>query len=121
MIKNYANIELFRKTDLKTEDCIGWITVMEKGEEDLRSLLKENKLDLDQRKKISKEIFYGWKYLLDVGIMHSDLKLENVLLSNGIPKIIDFGLVTEETGREGYRQLGYTRRGTKYRVAFTLC
>ena len=33
---------------------------------------------------------------------------------NGVPKIIDFGLVSEKTGRIGYREMGYTRRGSKF-------
>ena len=41
IIKNFVNIELFHKNDLKQEDCIGWITIMEKAEEDLRTVLKE--------------------------------------------------------------------------------
>lgn len=38
----------------------------------------------------------GVKYLHTLGILHRDLKLENIIMSdqtdNAIPKIVDFGL-----------------------------
>ena len=88
---------------------------MERAGEDLRSVLKEGELDLEQRRKIGKGIVDGTKYLLKIGLIHCDFKLENILLMNGTPKIIDYGLVYDATRREGYRQMGYTRRGSKYR------
>ena len=90
---------------------------MEKAGENLRTVLKEEKIEIEERKKIARGIKNGWNYLMKIGITHYDLKLENVLLmADGIPKIIDFGLVCEETGRSGYRQMGYTRNGSKFRV-----
>ena len=120
IIKNVANIELFYKADSKQEDCVGWITIMEKADENLRPLLKEDKLDIGQRKKIGNGIVEGRGYLNSVGIFHFDFKLENILLLKGIPKIIDFGIVYA-TRREGYRQMGYARRGSKYRWNNALC
>ena len=91
IIKNFVNIELFHKNDLIKEDCIGWITIMEKADEDLRTVLKDEKIGIEKRKKIAEGIFDGLVYLGEIGIYHFDRKLENVLLINGIPKIIDFG------------------------------
>ena len=121
IIKNFVNIELFHKKDLKKEDCIGWITIMEKADEDLRTVLKEEKIGIEKRKKIAKGILDGFVYLGEIGIYHFDRKLENVLLINGIPKIIDFGLIYEETGRSGYREMGYARKGSKFRNTSALC
>jgi serine/threonine protein kinase len=40
----------------------------------------------------------GVKYLHELGIIHRDLKLENIMMSSNnedaIPKIVDFGLAT---------------------------
>jgi len=121
IIKNFVNIELFHKKDLKKEDCIGWITIMEKADEDLRIVLKDEKIAIEKRKKIAEGIFDGFVYLENIGIGHYDQKLENILLINGIPKIIDFGLIYEETGRSGYREMGYTRKGSKFRNYAALC
>ncbi|CBY34846.1 unnamed protein product [Oikopleura dioica] len=115
IIKNFVNIELFHKKDLKKEDCIGWITIMEKADEDLRTILKEEKIGIEKRKKIAIGILDGFVYLMKIGIYHFDQKLENILLMDGIPKIIDFGLIIEETGRSGYREMGYARKGSKFR------
>ena len=121
VIKNFVNVELFHIKDKEQEDCLGWITIMEKADEDLRAVLKEEKIGIEERKKIANGIYNGRKYLYDIGIDHCDLKMENILLIDGIPKIIDFGLVTEDTGRRGYREMGYTRRGSKFRIASALC
>ena len=121
VIRHFVNVELFHKEDEKMEDCVGWITIMEKADEDLRTVLKAEKIGLDERKKIAEGIKDGFIYLDDIGIIHYDTKLENILLKNGEPKIIDFGLVLETTGRSGYRQMGYCRRGSKYREHIALC
>jgi len=122
VIKNFVNVELFHKEDKNKEDCVGWITIMEKAErEDLRTILKAEKIDIDERKKIAKGFLDGINYLAKIGIVHFDRKLENILLLNGIPKIIDFGLVREDTGRIGYCEMGYTRRGSKFRHQTALC
>ena len=60
IIKNFVNIELFHKKDLKKEDCIGWITIMEKAGENLRTILKEEKIGIQKRKKIAEEILDGF-------------------------------------------------------------
>jgi serine/threonine protein kinase len=94
---------------------------MEKAGKDLRIILKEEKIGIEERKKIAIGILNGFNYLNRIGINHYDRKLENILLLNGIPKIIDFGLVYEATGRNGYREMGYTRRGTKFKNQAALC
>ena len=94
---------------------------MEKADEDLRTVLKEEKIGLEKRKKIAEGILDGFLFLKEIGIVHCDRKLENILLVNGIPKIIDFGLITEQTGRIGYREMGYARKGSKFRSHFALC
>ena len=121
VIKNFVNVELFHKKDSKNEDCIGWITIMEKGGKDLRKILKEEKIGIEERKRIAEGIKNGYRYLKDIGIRHFDLKMENILMVDGIPKIIDFGLVRDETGRSGYGEMGYTRRGSKFRESSALC
>ena len=115
VIKNFVNIELFHKKDANLEDCVGWITIMEKAEKDLRTILKEEKIGIEERKKIAEGIWNGFDYLEKIGIDHFDRKMENILMVGGIPKIIDFGLVCENTGRSGYREMGYARRGSKFR------
>ena len=121
IINNFVNIELFHKQDLKKEDCIGWITIMEKAEEDLRTILKDEKIGIEKRKKIAEGILDGFVNLEKIGINHFDRKLENIVLMDGIPKIIDFGLICETTGRSGYREMGYARKGSKFRTNIALC
>ena len=72
VIKNFVNVELFHKKDIKQEDCLGWITIMEKADVDLRTVLKEEKIEIQERKKIAEGIYNGWNYLYDIGIFHYD-------------------------------------------------
>ena len=88
---------------------------MEKCDQDIRPLLKENRLILLERMRIAEGVVKGFHYLFSIGIAHYDKKLENFLLLGDEPRICDFGLVTETTGRIGYQQMGYTRKGSKFR------
>ena len=83
--------------------------------------LKNGNPSLAERKKIAEGIQAGLKYLDKVGILHLDRKLANFLLIGDVPKVCDFGLVLEWSGRESYRKLGYTRRGSKYGDDEALC
>ena len=57
----------------------------------------------------------GVKYLHGFGIVHRDLKLENIMMSddtdNAVPKIVDFGLSKiigpSNTASEPFGTLGY--------------
>ena len=80
MIKHFVNIEVFSKRDKKKEDCLGWITIMEPCDTDLRSRLKNGDLTLEERKKIAIGVKKGDEYLKQIGIHHYDKKPENILL-----------------------------------------
>ena len=95
---------------------------MEKADVNLRTMLKANKLTLEERKKIVSGIAAGKEYLIrECAIWHYDRKLENYLLLGGVVKICDFGVVKDRDGKTSYRQLGYSRRGSKYRDYEALC
>jgi serine/threonine protein kinase len=57
----------------------------------------------------------GTKYLHSFGIVHRDLKLENIMMSDhtdqAIPKIVDFGLSKmigpNEKAQEAFGTVGY--------------
>jgi len=121
IVQNYANIELFQIDDNNEEDCLGWITILEKCDGNVRSGLKNENLNLEERKKIAIGLKNGFNYLEKVGTWHYDRKLENFLLLGGVAKICDFGLVYELSGRKSYRQMGNCRRGSKYRISRALC
>jgi len=94
---------------------------LEKCDGNIRTELKNESLDLEERKNIAIELEAGFNYLSGVGIGHYDRKLENFLMLGGITKICDFGLVQENTCRKSYRQMGYCRRGSKFRYGRALC
>ena len=94
---------------------------MEKCDRDLRTRLRKNNLELEERKEIAIGVMEGLKYLQDVGIYHLDAKPENVLLkkedSGIVPVWTDFGIIETTSKSERFRQMGYRRRGTKFNFA----
>ncbi|CAD8195862.1 unnamed protein product [Paramecium octaurelia] len=59
---------------------------------DLNNLLKNSKLEEDEIKPIFIEILKGMKYIHQKGIVHRDLKIDNILIDeNKVVKIADFG------------------------------
>ena len=90
---------------------------------DLRKFLKnENRSPtFEERKQIAIGVKKGYDYLGNVGITHLDMKPENVLIKDGNPKLTDFGLIDERSGRDSYRKMGYSRRGSKFRDSTNLC
>lgn len=61
------------------------------------------------------QIMLGVRYLHNLGIVHRDLKLENIMMSHqkdgAVPKIVDFGLAKmigpNESANEPFGTLGY--------------
>ena len=96
---------------------------MELCETDLRKILKNENGSptFEERKKIAIGVKKANDYLQSIGINHMDMKPENVLMKNGIPKLTDFGLILEKSRRESYREMGYVQRGSKFRNTLLLC
>jgi serine/threonine protein kinase len=73
------------------------------------------KLPEERAKAIIYQIMLGVRYLHSFGIVHRDLKLENIMMTesndHGQPKIVDFGLSKiigpSETATEPFGTLGY--------------
>ena len=96
---------------------------MERGQKrNLRSRLRSESLTIEQRREIAIQARAGLDYLALIGIKHCDQKLENIVLVGRdlTPKWIDFGVVYDHTGRTGYREMGYVRRGDKFRYCQSL-
>lgn len=76
---------------------------------------REYKLPEERAKTIIYQIMLGVRYLHGFGIVHRDLKLENIMMTEssekGCPKIVDFGLSKiigpSETATEPFGTLGY--------------
>jgi serine/threonine protein kinase len=69
----------------------------------------------DRVKEIAWQLACGIKYLHNYGIVHRDLKLENIMMTDNtnksVPKLVDFGLAKmigpSEKAEEPFGTLGY--------------
>lgn len=76
--------------------------VMELASCDLDKELKSGNLDLTSKLYIARCILCGLKAIHDKGLIHRDLKPQNILRSiSGVYKISDFGLIKEVQGNSG--------------------
>ena len=81
----------------------------------------------ERAKKIIYQIMQGVLYLHSFGIVHRDLKLENIMMSDQTntahPKIVDFGLSKiigpNETANEPFGTLGYVAPEVLKKMPYT--
>lgn len=71
--------------------------VMDLADSDLSTLLANDSLKRDERIKAILDIIDGLEYIHNKGLVHRDLKPQNVLVFNGVYKISDFGLIKSVT------------------------
>lgn len=61
-----------------------------------KHLIKQDHFPEAKAKLLFKELLEAMKYLHEQGIVHRDIKLENIMLTSDFkPKIIDFGIARE--------------------------
>jgi len=98
-------------SDYDEEDYDKFIFIqMELCKKNLKDYLEENKLSIEDKKIICKEIIDGIKFIHNNNIIHRDLKLTNIFIDfNNKIKIGDFGLASniydlnfDEVGTYGY-------------------
>jgi len=100
----------------KTTDHCHFILEYMKGK-DLYDFLQQRSYKLQEQlaKKIFFHLLQGVKYLHGLGIVHRDIKLENIMMTdrtdNAIPKLVDFGLSKmlgpNQKATESYGTIGY--------------
>lgn len=66
-------------------------------------------MELNDIKSIMYQILRGLAYVHKMGFFHRDMKLENVLMSEGKAKIADFGLAREIRSKPPYTDYVSTR------------
>ncbi len=69
--------------------------VMEMAEENLDDIVNKG-LTINKKLEIYEQILDGVKYIHSKNIIHRDLKPKNILIKDGIIKIIDFGITLDE-------------------------
>lgn len=86
--KEHINIATYYKIIQKTNKII---IIMELYPSELSQHIK-NGLDIDTIQNYFTQILNGYKHLLSCNIIHRDIKAQNIMVCDGIIKIIDFGL-----------------------------
>ena len=93
LLKNISHNSIIRIYDV-FESLNDVYIIMQKGGESLKSYIANLNLSFDEVLKISSQIANGLKCLHSLGIIHRDIKLENIVHVSNEFRLIDFGLST---------------------------
>ncbi|HET7505185.1 MAG TPA: serine/threonine-protein kinase [Kofleriaceae bacterium] len=94
-LSHRAIVQVF---DLITEDNVDHVVMEYVPGPSLHTLLAGNPMSVGEAVRIAAELADGLAHAHQLGIVHRDLKLENVLISiDGQPKIADFGIARRTT------------------------
>ena len=91
-LKTISNTNIVDMNYVKIDNnsCIS--IVLELLETDLHNLIREGNLDTRLIKRYSLQLVNSVKYLKDLGILHRDIKPQNILVKGEDIKLADFGL-----------------------------
>lgn len=70
----------------------GPAVLLEIGQETLEDKIKSHSLTFQQKIKVFIAILSVIQFLHDHNIFHCDIKLDNIMFTDGVPKLVDFGL-----------------------------
>jgi serine/threonine protein kinase len=70
----------------------GPAVLLEIGQETLEDKIKSHSLTFKQKIEIFIAILSAVQFLHDHNIFHCDIKLDNIMFTDGVPKLVDFGL-----------------------------
>ena len=71
---------------------LGPAVLLELGQETLDSKIKSGNLSFEQIIEIMRQILSAVKFLHSISISHNDLKPDNILFVDGVPKLFDFNI-----------------------------
>lgn len=113
-VMRLVNVIRLKSKNVKTSESITTVGIcMNKETEDLSAYLNRegNGLDLAQKLDFIQQITLGLEYIHSCGIIHTDLKTENILITNKKLKITDFSssdFIDPQTKTSRTRQLKCT-------------
>lgn len=92
-------VQTYHIRNLKNMDSEVQIMLTELCDGDLDAVLKNPPKDLtfNSKIKIAMNILNGMDYLRSRGVVHRDLKLDNIMIKDGKAKIADFGVSAQAT------------------------
>ena len=92
-LANNSNIIECSSIEISIEDnrmCAQ--VILELMSDDLYNMVEDHRLNIQTVKRYSLQLFNAVKYLNDLGIIHGDIKLDNILVKGEDIKLADFGL-----------------------------
>ncbi len=84
---------LIKVLDFGTQDKFFYISFEYFRSKNLRAVIRQNGLSVEQKSSLMKQLLLGVNYIHENSVIHRDLKPENILVSDSLElKIGDFGL-----------------------------
>ena len=106
-------------TSLKAGEHIDWQIIMKNGGKRLKTYMNGRTFTNGEIATLMKNVFKGVKCLIDNNYIHQDIKPENIVVFNGIAKIIDFGWLISKADfytKNSLFNRKYGINGPEYRV-----
>jgi serine/threonine protein kinase len=94
---------------------LGPAVLLELGQETLDDKIKSMSLSLEQTMEIMRQILSAVAFLHSIGISHHDLKPNNIIFVDGVPKLLDFGLSYCWETDDSFRRHNSGTQGYKHR------
>jgi len=90
-----------RMFDLGEENGVHFITMEYVPGEDLKSLIKRVKIDIETSLELAKQICEGLSEAHRLGVVHRDLKPSNIMIDKeGNARIVDFGIARSHSSKD---------------------
>jgi serine/threonine protein kinase len=96
---------------------LGPAILMELGQETLDDKIKSGLLSFKESLEIILQICIAVEFLHSIGISHHDLKPNNIILVDGVPKLFDFGLSYRWETEDSFRSHHGGTNGYKHKTA----
>ena len=96
---------------------LGPAILLELGQETLDDKIKSRSLSFQQTMEIMVQILKAVAFLHSIGISHNDLKPDNIIFVEGVPKLFDFNLSHPWENAHSFRFHLCGTRGYKHKTA----
>lgn len=92
---NTKTIDIFLELGTSLLNILGEADAEEWYEVQIEGKTSDRQLPLAERRQYQRDCIRGIQFLHEVGVIHRDIKVDNIIVVDGVAKIADFGISTQ--------------------------